>query len=291
MWLCIIYSSLFHLGLLLHWYTATFILHHFCKNDYVNFCSGWAGHDLGTCCRWPHTQYRESFSLMHCCTAPLVVKKIHKLSQLMCMALFNSAATASLLITSVTDVLVHTCTHTNTYSPCRNVSIDERNSSVLLFHLLIFMHCLCSWFGFSWAWVLTSLHFFCLCVWVCKGYLSIHVLESLFVRMQLNVFQSLLPISLLQNRMHESLKLFDSICNNKWFKDTSIILFLNKKDIFENKISKSPLCICFPEYTGTIHTLETASLMLVYSLVIVWILGGTVAADNPHLLKSDWLRS
>ncbi|XP_054856303.1 guanine nucleotide-binding protein G(o) subunit alpha [Eublepharis macularius] len=52
------------------------------------------------------------------------------------------------------------------------------------------------------------------------------------------------------NRMHESLKLFDSICNNKWFTGTSIILFLNKKDIFEEKIKKSPLTICFPEYTG-----------------------------------------
>ncbi|CDQ86256.1 unnamed protein product [Oncorhynchus mykiss] len=52
------------------------------------------------------------------------------------------------------------------------------------------------------------------------------------------------------NRMHESMKLFDSICNNKWFTDTSIILFLNKKDIFEQKIKKSPLSICFSEYTG-----------------------------------------
>ncbi|XP_048403441.1 guanine nucleotide-binding protein G(i) subunit alpha-2 isoform X2 [Stegostoma tigrinum] len=52
------------------------------------------------------------------------------------------------------------------------------------------------------------------------------------------------------NRMHESMKLFDSICNNKWFTDTSIILFLNKKDLFEEKITKSPLSICFPEYAG-----------------------------------------
>ncbi|XP_063518030.1 guanine nucleotide-binding protein G(i) subunit alpha-2 isoform X2 [Pongo pygmaeus] len=52
------------------------------------------------------------------------------------------------------------------------------------------------------------------------------------------------------NRMHESMKLFDSICNNKWFTDTSIILFLNKKDLFEEKITHSPLTICFPEYTG-----------------------------------------
>ena len=53
-----------------------------------------------------------------------------------------------------------------------------------------------------------------------------------------------------QNRMHESLMLFDSICNNKFFIDTSIILFLNKKDLFAEKIKKSALSICFPEYTG-----------------------------------------
>jgi guanine nucleotide-binding protein G(o) subunit alpha len=60
------------------------------------------------------------------------------------------------------------------------------------------------------------------------------------------------------NRMQESLKLFDSICNNKWFTDTSIILFLNKKDLFEAKIHKSPLTICFPEYTGS-QTYEEAA--------------------------------
>lgn len=54
--------------------------------------------------------------------------------------------------------------------------------------------------------------------------------------------------------MQESLKLFDSICNNKWFGDTSIILFLNKKDLFEEKILRSPLTICFTEYAGTYMT-------------------------------------
>uniref|UniRef100_A0A915HJD4 Guanine nucleotide-binding protein G(I) subunit alpha n=1 Tax=Romanomermis culicivorax TaxID=13658 RepID=A0A915HJD4_ROMCU len=53
------------------------------------------------------------------------------------------------------------------------------------------------------------------------------------------------------NRMIESMKLFDSICNNKWFTETSIILFLNKKDLFEEKIKKSPLKICFSDYTGS----------------------------------------
>uniref|UniRef100_A0A8C6QTD8 Guanine nucleotide-binding protein G(K) subunit alpha n=1 Tax=Nannospalax galili TaxID=1026970 RepID=A0A8C6QTD8_NANGA len=60
------------------------------------------------------------------------------------------------------------------------------------------------------------------------------------------------------NRMHESMKLFDSICNNKWFTDTSIILFLNKKDLFEEKIKRSPLTICYPEYTGS-NTYEEAA--------------------------------
>lgn len=61
------------------------------------------------------------------------------------------------------------------------------------------------------------------------------------------------------NRMVESMKLFDSICNNQWFVDTSIILFLNKKDIFEEKIKRSPLTICFPEYTGPNTFEECAS--------------------------------
>lgn len=52
------------------------------------------------------------------------------------------------------------------------------------------------------------------------------------------------------NRMVESLKLFDSICNNRWFVTTPIIIFLNKMDIFKHKITSSPLKFCFPEYTG-----------------------------------------
>lgn len=52
------------------------------------------------------------------------------------------------------------------------------------------------------------------------------------------------------NRMHESLKLFKEICNSKWFIDTSMILFLNKKDLFAEKIQKVDLTVCFPEYNG-----------------------------------------
>lgn len=52
------------------------------------------------------------------------------------------------------------------------------------------------------------------------------------------------------NRMHESLNVFNNICNSKWFVNTSIILFLNKKDLFQEKIKKVPLKVCFEDYKG-----------------------------------------
>ena len=52
------------------------------------------------------------------------------------------------------------------------------------------------------------------------------------------------------NRMHESLTLFDEICNSQWFVGTSVILFLNKIDLFKKKIKKIDLNVCFPEYSG-----------------------------------------
>ncbi|KAI8868709.1 guanine nucleotide binding protein, alpha subunit [Ramicandelaber brevisporus] len=52
------------------------------------------------------------------------------------------------------------------------------------------------------------------------------------------------------NRMHEALTLFDSICNSKWFVNTSIILFLNKIDIFREKLPVSPLNRYFADYDG-----------------------------------------
>jgi len=52
------------------------------------------------------------------------------------------------------------------------------------------------------------------------------------------------------NRMHESVTLFEEICNCQWFNDTSIILFLNKSDLFQEKIKKTSLKVCFDDYEG-----------------------------------------
>ncbi|KAF7333944.1 Heterotrimeric G-protein alpha subunit [Mycena sanguinolenta] len=53
-----------------------------------------------------------------------------------------------------------------------------------------------------------------------------------------------------QNRMQESIILFSSIINSRWFLRTSIILFLTEIDVFKAKIHKVPLSNHFPEYTG-----------------------------------------
>ncbi|KAF9218739.1 guanine nucleotide binding protein, alpha subunit [Gyrodon lividus] len=53
-----------------------------------------------------------------------------------------------------------------------------------------------------------------------------------------------------QNRMAESLILFESVINSRWFLRTSIILFLNKIDVFKSKLPKVPLEKYFPEYSG-----------------------------------------
>merc|ERR1719433_348930 len=49
------------------------------------------------------------------------------------------------------------------------------------------------------------------------------------------------------NRMKEALDLFKQICNSRLLKETAMILFLNKKDLFKSKIQGTPLSVCFPD--------------------------------------------
>lgn len=50
--------------------------------------------------------------------------------------------------------------------------------------------------------------------------------------------------------MEEAFTLFDSVVNSRYFAQTSIILILNKFEVFKEKIPKSPLEKHFPDYTG-----------------------------------------
>ena len=51
--------------------------------------------------------------------------------------------------------------------------------------------------------------------------------------------------------MEESKALFKTIITYPWFQHSSVILFLNKKDLLEEKIMYSHLVDYFPEYDGT----------------------------------------
>lgn len=53
--------------------------------------------------------------------------------------------------------------------------------------------------------------------------------------------------------------LFESICNSQWFLRTSIILFMNKIDLFREKIEYSPVKKYFPDYQGDPTSYKQAS--------------------------------
>jgi GTPase SAR1 family protein len=54
------------------------------------------------------------------------------------------------------------------------------------------------------------------------------------------------------NRMVETLTLFEEICNSPFFVKTAMILMLNKRDSFQEKIEQVPLNVCplFKDYKG-----------------------------------------
>ncbi|KAI9333252.1 guanine nucleotide binding protein, alpha subunit [Obelidium mucronatum] len=52
------------------------------------------------------------------------------------------------------------------------------------------------------------------------------------------------------NRITEAHNLFGSICNHPIFKNTAIVLFLNKIDLFKEKVARFPISTYFPKYKG-----------------------------------------
>ncbi|EGC49963.1 guanine nucleotide-binding protein alpha-2 subunit [Histoplasma capsulatum var. duboisii H88] len=60
------------------------------------------------------------------------------------------------------------------------------------------------------------------------------------------------------NQMHEAMMLFESLVNGEWFKRKPVILFLNKIDLFKEKIAISPVSKHFPDYQGPEGSFEPA---------------------------------
>jgi len=56
-----------------------------------------------------------------------------------------------------------------------------------------------------------------------------------------------------KSRMDESLEVWDDVLKKEEFENTTIILFLNKSDLFEDKIERVKLSDTFKDYKGTDH--------------------------------------
>lgn len=52
------------------------------------------------------------------------------------------------------------------------------------------------------------------------------------------------------NSLQDSLSTFKDLISNPFLEKTDFILFLNKEDIFENRLKTHPLSLCFPSYKG-----------------------------------------
>jgi GTPase SAR1 family protein len=76
----------------------------------------------------------------------------------------------------------------------------------------------------------------------------------------LNEFDQVLFEDEKVNRMTEALDLYGEIVNSEWFKKTSVILFLNKSDLFEDKIAHSNInespCVDLQAFTGDPRSYE-----------------------------------
>eukprot|EP01084_Bolivina_argentea_P219654 372494_1 len=65
------------------------------------------------------------------------------------------------------------------------------------------------------------------------------------------------PLFEYEKQIHllESLGIFDRICRNKWFKQSKMVLVLNKMDLFREHLRFTPLSVCFrDEYKGQNYT-------------------------------------
>lgn len=79
----------------------------------------------------------------------------------------------------------------------------------------------------------------------------IHCFESVtavIYCVALNEYDQTLREDETENRMVESIRLFETMTNSPWFRTTTFILFLNKVDLFREKIQHVDLKVCFPKY-------------------------------------------
>ncbi|CAJ0905696.1 9907_t:CDS:2 [Entrophospora sp. SA101] len=94
----------------------------------------------------------------------------------------------------------------------------------------------------------------------------------------------------------ESLVLFESVINSRWFLRTSIILFLNKIDLFKAKLPRVPLSDYFPEYTGlkdlqALNKLLGETIESYYVNLLVIFVCSSIGSSNCFLLSKKYGRT
>ncbi|XP_070600808.1 guanine nucleotide-binding protein subunit alpha-15 [Erythrolamprus reginae] len=94
-----------------------------------------------------------------------------------------------------------------------------------------------------------------------------------------------------ENRMRESLDLFRTLLELPWFWNTSIILFLNKMDILEEKILTSDLAAYFPTFPGPKRDVEAAKCFILemYRDIFDQFLDGAVYGGSPSDFRPRFL--
>jgi GTPase SAR1 family protein len=93
------------------------------------------------------------------------------------------------------------------------------------------------------------------------------------------------------NRVTEAIHLFDEISNSEWFKNTSMILFLNKRDLFEDKIKTLDITACACEelhsFTGNCRSFEETTEFIKSLFVSLNRSGNTTYAHITCATDSD----
>lgn len=79
--------------------------------------------------------------------------------------------------------------------------------------------------------------------------------------------------------MEESKALFKTIITYPWFQHSSVILFLNKKDLLEEKIMYSHLVDYFPEYDGKHNLYIQFKIPILFVEYYVWLPLGCALSD------------
>ena len=86
-------------------------------------------------------------------------------------------------------------------------------------------------------------------------------------------------------RMHESIALFDEIVNARWFQNSNIILFLNKSDLFKEKIAKIDMKCMFADYTGLLF------IYLLFSFFLSFFFPSFLLLSIPYpFLPHRWMQ-